>query len=175
LPAGESGSILNSETFAVRGILEMKSWIKDKEHLFLIAALFLAGLLIFSILRILLVPSDFGTYGHYRSSALVDSRQPAIVYAGRIACLNCHDDKAKELETGKHKIISCEACHDPQAKHAEDPSAQKPQRSEIPKLCLRCHLENVAKPPRFPQINPQDHGEGLPCLQCHHPHHPKIS
>jgi hypothetical protein len=153
----------------------MKSYFKDKEHLFLIAALFAAGLLVFLGVRLLLVPSDFGKYGHYRASALEDNKKPAIVYAGRSACQDCHDEKAKELASGKHKGLGCEACHGPQAKHADDPSTPKPSLPETPKLCLNCHLENKAKPRGFPQINRAEHGGGNPCLQCHKPHHPDFS
>jgi hypothetical protein len=153
----------------------MKALFKDKEHLFLIAALFAAGVLVFSIARLLLVPADFGKYGHYRASALEDNQKAPVVYAGRSACQDCHDEKAKELAAGKHKLIGCEACHDPQSKHAEDPSGPKPPRPETPRLCLKCHLENYAKPAGYPQIDAQDHGGGNPCLQCHKPHHPNFT
>ncbi len=153
----------------------MRALFKDKEHLFLIAALFAAGILVFSLVRLLLVPADFGKYGHYRASALEDNQKFPVVYAGRSACQDCHDEKAKELASGKHKLIGCEACHGPQSKHAGDPSGEKPPRPEAPKLCLKCHLENNAKPAEFPQIDAQDHGNGNPCLQCHKPHHPDFS
>ena len=42
--------------------------------------------------RALVVPSDFGEYGHYRGSALVEATALEIKYAGKQACGECHDD-----------------------------------------------------------------------------------
>jgi len=48
---------------------------KDVEHLVRLAALFAAGLLVFSIARAELVPAGFGTLGHYRASAIEERRK----------------------------------------------------------------------------------------------------
>ena len=46
----------------------MRDGFKDREHLLRMAALFVAGLAAFVVLRGVLVPADFGELGHYRSS-----------------------------------------------------------------------------------------------------------
>jgi len=151
----------------------MQKFLKDKEHLVRLAALFAAGFVLFLAAKTLLVPKGFGLYGHYRAGALADNRARPISFAGRAACGECHTDKRDEIQGGKHAGIGCEACHGPLAKHAEDPSSDpKPVKPDPRKLCLTCHLANVAKPVKFPQIDPKAHFEGNPCAGCHSPHAP---
>ena len=146
---------------------------KDKEHLFRMAGLFLAGLVAFLLLRVALVPKDFGVYGHYRAGALTDIRERPPTYAGAAACTECHEDVVKARKGSKHEPIGCESCHGPLLGHATvDPSSQKPARLDPRALCLRCHTANVAKPKGFKQIDPKDHGEGAACTTCHLPHSP---
>ena len=44
-------------------------------------------------------------------------------------------------------------------------------------LCARCHRKMAARPPKFPQVDLDQHVngpvEGKVCLQCHDPHSPK--
>lgn len=155
----------------------MKGLFKDKEHLFRVAALFVAGFFLFLVARAILVPKGFGEYGHYRAGALDDNRSRPLTFAGRAACESCHSDVAETRKGSKHDGIGCETCHGAQALHAADPADEKhkPKRPDPKVLCLMCHLENVAKPAKFPQINPKEHGDGQPCNSCHKPHHPEIS
>ncbi len=148
---------------------------KDKEHLVRMAALFLGALAIFLVFRALMVPKGFGTYGHYREGALADSAGRPLHFAGRKACEECHTDIADQRKGSKHEKVSCEACHGPLAEHAADPDKLKPQKPDGKTLCLVCHAENVAKPKGFPQVNPQEHGDGGPCTGCHKPHHPEVA
>ncbi len=148
---------------------------KDKEHLVRMAALFLVALGLFLVLRALLVPKGFGTYGHYREGALSDMASRPLHFAGRKACEECHSDIADQRKGSKHEKVSCEGCHGPLAEHAADPDKLKPVKPDPKTLCLVCHSENVAKPKGFPQVDPKDHGDGGPCTSCHKPHHPEVS
>ncbi len=150
----------------------MHKFLRDKEHLVRMAGLFGAGIVAFFILQALLVPKGFGEFGHYRAGALDDNRARPISFAGRAACLDCHGDQGDVLKGGKHAGLGCEACHGALAAHAEDPSAHKGFKPEIGTLCVRCHLANVAKPAKFPQIEPKEHFDGGPCGGCHDPHAP---
>jgi hypothetical protein len=47
---------------------------KDAGHLFRLAGVFVAGILLFLILRRFLVPKSFGQYGHYRGTRSPKSR-----------------------------------------------------------------------------------------------------
>jgi Cytochrome c7 and related cytochrome c len=147
---------------------------KHAAHLVRMAALFVAGVVVFLGLRALLVPKDFGLYGHYRAGALDDVRARDITFAGHETCEACHSDVAEARTGGKHARIGCEACHGAQARHAgaEDPAAAKPQRPNA-QLCLTCHAQNVAKPRGFPQIEPKEHAEPGTCLTCHKAHRPE--
>lgn len=150
---------------------------KDKEHLVRMAVLFLGAIGIFVVARALMVPKDFGIYGHYRANALAEVASRPITYAGRKACEDCHSDIVAARKGSKHEKIACEACHGAQAKHAgsDDPAANKPTLPDAKTLCMVCHSENVAKPKGFPQVDPKEHGDGGPCTSCHKPHHPEVS
>ncbi len=150
----------------------MRESFREKEHLFRVAGLFLLGLLVFLVARAIFVPAGFGKYGHYRPGALPDIRAQAPVFAGRRACADCHTDVPPAMKAGKHAKIGCEACHGPLAKHAEEPDKLKPAKLDPRALCLTCHTENLAKPKKFPQIDPAEHGEGAACTSCHAAHDP---
>lgn len=148
--------------------------LKDKEHLFRMAGLFLVGIVAFVVARALFVPHDFGVYGHYRAGALADARAKPLRYAGAAACADCHEDVVKARKGSRHAAIGCESCHGPLAVHAaKDPGEQKPPKLDPRALCLRCHTANVAKPKGFKQVDPKDHGEGMACTGCHLPHSPE--
>jgi hypothetical protein len=150
----------------------MRDLLRDAEHLFRLAGVFLALLVVFLIARAVLVPKGFGVYGHYRAGALDEVRAREISYAGRHACLDCHEDVATAKKAAKHAGLGCEACHGPQQAHVADPSTVVPQKPDAKTLCLVCHLENLAKPRDFPQINPKDHAGDDNCIKCHNPHAP---
>jgi predicted CXXCH cytochrome family protein len=152
----------------------MREIFKDKEHLVRVAVLAVGGVMLFLLIKALLVPADFGVYGHFRAGALDDNRNRPLAFAGRQACADCHEDIVKARQASKHAGIGCETCHGPLAKHAADPAALEPERPDKRNLCLGCHHENVARPARFPQVNPNDHGDAGPCTSCHQAHHPEV-
>lgn len=147
---------------------------KDAGHLFRMASLFLLGIVVFLVLRSFLVPKSFGQYGHYRGDALAEVRTHAIQYAGHQTCETCHTDVLEIKEKGRHARVACESCHGPLAKHADDPTAQQPEKPDTRVLCVRCHEASTAKPKKFPQVVSEDHSAGLACNECHKPHSPVI-
>lgn len=149
---------------------------RDSRHLLRAAMLFGAGILVFLVARAVLVPKDFGTLGHFREGAIADNRAREVSFAGRAACGDCHSDIVDARKGSKHAQVGCEACHGALAAHASasDPSASKPVKPDPRKICLVCHLSNIAKPKGFPQVDPKDHGEGGACGDCHKPHHPEL-
>lgn len=150
----------------------MKDTLAGKTHLLRVAALFVAGLFAFLVVRWLLVPADFGIYGHYRASALDDVRALPVVHAGQAACVECHTDTAELRQKGRHARVSCEACHGPQGRHAAAADEAKPTRPHGRTTCLPCHERNVARPASFRQVDVVDHAGDNSCIECHLPHQP---
>lgn len=148
---------------------------KDAGHLFRLAAVFVAGLLIFLVIRGFLVPKSFGQFGHYRANAVTEIAARPIKFAGHQSCEGCHADVFDKKKNGKHAGVNCEACHGPQAQHADDPTSLKPDKLDTAVLCARCHEANAAKPRNFPQVDTAEHSTGLPCDTCHQPHSPVIA
>ena len=147
---------------------------RDFEHLLRLVAIFVVGFALFIVVRAMLVPDDFGVYGHFRSGALDDNRQRPLAHAGVAACSDCHDDVVTSRAGGGHEKVRCEACHGPLAAHADDPSAQAPELPDPGTVCLRCHLPAMAKPATFPQVDPAEHADNEPCDTCHLPHSPRL-
>ena len=147
---------------------------KDAGHLFRLAAVFIAGLLIFLVIRGFLVPKSFGQFGHYRANAVTEIAARPIKFAGHESCEGCHADVLDKKKNGKHAGVNCEACHGPQAQHVDDPTSVKPAKLDTAVLCARCHEANAAKPRNFPQVDTEEHSTGLPCDTCHQPHSPVI-
>ena len=153
----------------------MRQLFRHKEHLFRMAVLFLGGTLLFIILRAIMVPSDFGVYGHYRAGALDDNRTVPLQYAGRAVCADCHPDVIEARAGGRHERIGCEACHGALAAHAEGRMEEKPARPDPRATCLQCHERNVARPAWLPQIVTADHSPEGACTACHVAHSPGLS
>jgi len=153
----------------------MSGWLKDKEHLARMAALFAVGVVAFLLLRWFMVPVGFGRYGHFRPGALDDARARPLHYAGRAACEDCHTDIVAARKGSRHERIGCEACHGALIKHAEAPGDVKPKLPDTRALCVRCHEASSWKPKTFPQVKVAEHADEGPCTACHKPHAPKIS
>jgi hypothetical protein len=152
----------------------MKDLLRDAGHLLRIVLVFAVGLILFLALRAFTVPHSFGQYGHYRGDALAEIAAKPVNFAGREACLMCHQEVDDVKKTGKHASLGCEACHGALAAHAEDPEKVIPKLPDTAVLCARCHEANSAKPKSFPQVVSKDHSGGEPCKTCHQPHKPSI-
>jgi hypothetical protein len=146
---------------------------RSYEHLLRLAAVFGIGAVLFLGLRWLLVPSDYGRLGPYRAAALAVNQARPIVYAGQLACVECHGDVADVRKTNAHARIGCESCHGPLAAHAADP-AQAPRRPDPRTTCAVCHIPDVAKPPGFKTVIFDEHAEPGSCTTCHPAHAPNL-
>jgi hypothetical protein len=153
----------------------MRGWLEDKEHLARMAGLFVVGITVFFVLQQVLVPAGFGRYGHYRPGALDDNRARPVKFAGRAACEECHSDVVEARKGGKHERVGCEACHWALASHAAAPTDVKPKLPDGRTVCLKCHLANVARPAKFPQVQVPEHSKSGACTECHKPHSPAVS
>jgi hypothetical protein len=142
------------------------------EHLLRLAAVFAVGAVLFLGLRWMLVPSDYGRLGPYRAAALTENQARPVVYAGQVACLDCHTDVAEIRKTNAHARIGCESCHGPLAAHAADPSIAA-ARPDARLTCAVCHVPDVAKPPGFKTVNFAEHADPGPCTTCHPAHAPR--
>jgi predicted CXXCH cytochrome family protein len=154
--------------------LPVKLQFKDAEHLLRLAAIFIAGLLVFVVVRAALVPDDFGVYGHYRAGAVDDNRARPLVHAGQAACADCHGDVVTTRAAAGHVRVACEGCHGPLARHAAAPDEAKPVRPDGRELCARCHAANTGKPAWYRTVAVKDHAGEERCVACHTPHDPRI-
>lgn len=124
------------------------------------------------IVRYLLIPSDFGEYGHYRASAVKTIISQEIQYAGHQICYDCHDDIVETKKSGYHKNVSCEVCHGPAARHTDDDEVTliAPRQRGY---CPLCHEYLPSRPTGFPQIVSASHNPMKACISCHEAHDPK--
>jgi hypothetical protein len=152
----------------------MKYRFGDYQHVLRMAGIFALGTTAFFVFRAVMVPKDFGTYGHYRAGALKDNADRQIQYAGHAACVDCHAPIQEMRAGGKHAGIGCESCHGPLARHAAGEMQGAPQKPNNRDTCLRCHTARPSKPAGFPQIIPADHAREGACTACHPAHNPKV-
>jgi predicted CXXCH cytochrome family protein len=152
----------------------LKTPFRDFEHLLRLAGIFAAGVLVFVLVRAMLVPADFGVYGHYRASALDDARARPIVHAGQAACADCHGDVVATRAGAGHVRVACEGCHGPAAAHAEAPDERKPLRPDGREICARCHAASTGKPRWYRTVAVQEHAGSEKCISCHQPHAPRL-
>lgn len=150
----------------------MRQLFRDSEHLVRLAVLFVAAVIVFIAARAMLIPKGFGEYGHYRAGAIDDVAAHGMKFAGRAACLDCHDEIGATKAKGKHAGVGCEACHGALSAHVADPQAVTPVKPDPKTLCVVCHAKNTAKPKGFPQVDPKEHAGDASCADCHDPHSP---
>lgn len=123
-------------------------------------------------IRSVLIPADFGKYGHYRAAAVDDIIAKEIKYAGHAICYDCHDEEVESKMTGVHKNVNCEVCHGPAAAHVDDDEITPPAPRKRD-ACPRCHEYLSSRPTGFPQIVSDSHEPMKPCISCHDPHNPR--
>ncbi|MEZ4654283.1 MAG: hypothetical protein R3E12_12010 [Candidatus Eisenbacteria bacterium] len=152
----------------------MSSEFHDREHLFRAGGLLVVGVVLFLVIRHIFIPDTFGDLGHYRARAIDDAMAREPVFAGQVACGECHDDVLEVKSSGAHRGVHCEACHGALGVHANDPDALTPELPPGRETCLRCHHRNLAKPTSFPAIDPDEHCGDDDCLDCHEAHRPEM-
>ncbi|HWR82515.1 MAG TPA: hypothetical protein VN285_04370 [Candidatus Deferrimicrobium sp.] len=139
-----------------------------------LAVLFVLALAALVAARKLLIPHSFGDYGHYRADVVDEIAAQPINYAGYGICADCHSDIYDLKQQSHHRGLSCESCHGPAAKHVEAPDEFIPGAPRERGYCPLCHGYNLSRPTGFPQILPQTHNPGKPCMSCHNPHNPLL-
>jgi len=122
------------------------------------------------IARRLLTPASFGEYGFYRGEALAEHASHSPVFAGRKACLECHEEIQTKLSSGPHKTIGCETCHGVGSEHVENPDVVLVKIGD--NGCLRCHEFSPSRPAWMKQIDAKDHYRESKCVECHVSHQP---
>ena len=153
----------------------MKPRSGEYAHLIRMAGLFAIGITAFLLLRWMMVPADFGLWGHYRAGAVKDDMERPVKFAGQAVCVECHTEVAELRAKGKHAKVSCESCHGALAAHAQNPDGVKPTRPDPRKTCIICHTASISKPTSFPQVVPAEHAPEGSCADCHVVHNPKLS
>ncbi len=127
----------------------------------------LAILLIYLGVRSFFVPATFYQYGHFRGNSLATIASRPVQYAGKKACMDCHDTIGEKPYHSKHKTVSCETCHGPSLGHVEDPSQLPSLKPTNKEWCARCHEANNARPKTFPQVVIARHYPDKDCMICH--------
>lgn len=148
-------------------------WKKLPEQVKRLSILGIILVAFFLMIRSLLIPSDFGKFGHYRASAVEEIATLPMQYAGQMACAECHEEKVKIKGKGYHKNVACEICHGPAAAHTRDPGSVKLTAPRGRGYCPICHEYLPSRPTGFPQIVSNAHNPMKPCISCHNPHDPK--
>ncbi len=144
--------------------------IKLPPQILRLVLLTVAIIVTYFIARYLLTPASFRQYGFYRGDALAELSSRTPVFAGRKACLECHEDLQTKLSKAEHKTIGCETCHGVGREHADNPDVNLVKIGD--NTCLRCHEASPSRPSWLKQIAVNDHFRGDKCIGCHMPHQP---
>lgn len=153
------------------------------KHIWRAALLLLLFLFAAVIVRHFMIPESFGLEGHYRYNSLIEFMGKPMVHGSRTSCAECHEDQQEAHDDGPHASVTCSVCHGPVSRHAKggEKIADMPANRSY-RNCINCHQKLRARPQAVPQINAQEHLEGLgvldsgeeipdrSCLVCHDPH-----
>lgn len=138
----------------------------------LVVAAFVGGwILLDKFLNPAYVP--YGTRTLYQEAARTEIMEQPVAYIGAERCNGCHFSVEQEWLHSAHGTVACENCHGPRSTHVEN-GVSTPVNTTAD-LCLTCHARLASRPDAFPQVHPEDHSNGLACLQCHDPMHPDVS
>ena len=148
-------------------------WNKIPEQIKRLSVLLILIISLLVTVRHILIPPDFGKYGHYRATAVEEIIAQGMNYAGHEICLDCHDEEVDIKNKGFHKNVSCEVCHGPAAAHVEDEESIELRVPRERGYCPLCHEYLPSRPTGFPQIIAASHNQLKACITCHDPHDPK--
>ena len=153
-------------------------------HIFKIVLVLVVVIAAGVVVRGMVLPKNFGQYGHYRAGAIEDEINRPIRNGTNASCLVCHPYIRQMHLNGVHHTVSCEFCHGPVADHVKDGKVigllPKKQGKEIKRLCLRCHNQIIRARPResIKMVKMPDHPKQKHvrldhnCNQCHNVHAP---
>ena len=138
----------------------------------LIVTIFVGGwMLLDNFLNPTYVP--YGTRALYQEASRTVTMAQPVLYVGAEQCEQCHLSIEQEWLHSSHRVVTCENCHGPRSAHIEN-GVSIPINTSAD-LCLTCHAQLAGRPDTFPQVLPEEHSNGLSCLQCHNPMHPDMS
>ncbi len=121
----------------------------------------------------MLIPATFGQYGFYRGASLEEMEQLPVKFAGKEACIECHNEINEMLVQDVHSEIHCETCHGPGKKHCEDEGKFLLEKPTSRESCGICHSKNAArKKNTIFQVDLKEHNINKQCIECHNPHKP---
>lgn len=155
-------------------------------HVVRIVVFLLVAAVLGFVAKLVLTPSGFGKYGHYRADAVVDERNREVRHQTNDSCLSCHPHIKEMHLSGIHRTVSCEFCHGPYVDHVADGKkvAVLPVKrgEQIKPLCLRCHNKIIRARPKeyikmvaMPQHLESKHVDvNHICDQCHNVHAPLL-
>lgn len=124
--------------------------------------------------RYVLIPPTFGDEGHYRAAAVAPIANRAVKFAGRVECIDCHEEVTDSARQGNHRGVSCEVCHGPAIVHAESGGdSTTVHKIEPREFCVKCHAYNASRPTGFAQIDIVEHNPQKACTKCHNAHAPR--
>lgn len=89
------------------------------------------------------------------------------------ACSACHAQIARTKAVSHHVTLECAECHEAPEGHMTNPRMIRPSKPQTRAACERCHAEGGEALSTIPKIDPDAHGEGRLCWQCHYPHFPE--
>lgn len=131
----------------------------------------------FFLVRSVLIPESFGTYGHYRGDNIHEQMDLPLVYLSSGFCKDCHEEQYGDWENNGHASVHCETCHGHWEIHNGFVKTMTATKSMDG--CLICHQALTGRPDGFPQVlSFTEHTEDkvIPeegaqdCLSCHDPH-----
>jgi hypothetical protein len=117
--------------------------------------------------------SFYGQYGAIRNTPNAQTWAGLTPrFAGPAICTSCHAPEAGAQDASIHGGVSCENCHGPAGAHSISAEAARVAVLARPTsgICVTCHAATAGRPTTFPQIDPDTHYAGGPCLRCHDPH-----
>ncbi len=143
-------------------------------HLIRAGAVIGVLIIAFVVLRAMPPPKSLADFGFHKveDNEKEWASQP-LRYADPSTCNACHQEQHSAWETAQHSPVSCESCHGPGQAHADTGAKVVVDTSR--ELCALCHARLLARPPQFPQVDLERHGEQAECVTCHDPHEPRLA
>jgi hypothetical protein len=133
----------------------------------------------FAVVRSLLIPESFGTYGHYRGDNLAEQMTMPLVHLESGFCTDCHQDQHKSWQESNHRTVNCEVCHGHWEIHNGNLKTMTAAKSN--EACLLCHQALTGRPASVSQVKSfalhlaekEETGTDVKtCVECHDPHAP---
>lgn len=120
----------------------------------------------------LFTPESYYRFGSYRADSVIEIAAQEPAYQTPDYCRSCHAERHAQWSANNHKSVTCETCHGAAQGHPQQVRMSIPP--DTVRLCTLCHEAMPGRPPTQPQIHPEQHMAGQPCITCHNPHAPKI-